>query len=238
MARPPGPGAASSLPTPTCCRSCIGCGSSRSAASCDTYVREGDTVDRSGANDLQLGLLPGSPNAKSRAFVSWPTSALAGKQITSATINFWNFWSNTCTANSWEIWTTGGASSATRWGTQPAWIQKEATSTQTKGFSSACDDGWVSISGTSFFQRAATAGQSTAYMGVRGTDETTGNSFKQFRSRNAVDTSQVPYAVVTYNSYPTVGTRSTIPDSACVTGTGRPQLNSLTPPVEGRDLRR
>ncbi|MFE9690553.1 RHS repeat-associated core domain-containing protein [Micromonospora sp. NPDC005806] len=198
----------------------------------DTYVKEGDTVDRSGANDLQLGLLAGSPNAKSRAFVHWPTSALAGKQITSATVNFWNFWSNTCTANSWEIWTTGAASSATRWGTQPTWIQKEATSTQTKGYSSACDDGWVSISGTSFFQRAATAGQSTAYMGVRGTDETTGNSFKQFRSRNAVDTSQVPYAVVTYNSYPTVGTRSTVPDSACVIGSSRPQINSLTPQLK------
>ncbi len=198
----------------------------------DTYVREGDTVDRSGANDLQVGLLNITPAAKSRAFVHWPTSALAGKQITSATVYFWNFWSNTCTANSWEIWTTGAASSATRWGTQPNWIQYEATSTQTKGYSSACDDGWVSISGTSFFQRAATAGQSTAYMGVRGTDETTGNSFKQFRSRNAVDTSQVPYAVVSYNSYPTVGTRSTVPASACVTGTGRPQINSLTPELK------
>ncbi|WP_422750489.1 RHS repeat-associated core domain-containing protein [Micromonospora sp. WMMD1219] len=198
----------------------------------DTYVREGDTVDRSGASDLQVGLLNLTPAAKSRAFVNWPTSSLASKQITSATVYFWNFWSPTCTANSWEIWTTGAASSATRWGTQPAWLQKEATSTQTKGFSSACADGWVSISGTSFFQRAATAGQSTAYMGVRGTDETSVNSFKQFRSRNAVDTSQVPYAVVTYNSYPTVGIPSTVPEAACATGSGRPQMNSATPQLK------
>lgn len=198
----------------------------------DTYVKEGDTVGRSGANDIQLGLLAGSPSVKARGFVHWPVSALAGKQITSATVYFWNWWSNTCTPYSWEIWTTGAASSATRWGTQPSWIQKEATSTQTKGYSSACDDGWVSISGTSFFQRAATAGQSTAYMGVRGTDETTGNSFKQFRSRNAVDSSQVPYSVVTYNSYPTVGTRSTVPSTACVTGSSRPTVNSATPQLK------
>ncbi|GAB3060473.1 hypothetical protein GCM10027186_10090 [Micromonospora schwarzwaldensis] len=198
----------------------------------DTYVKEGDTVDRGGANDLQVGLLAGSPSVKSRAFVNWPVSALAGKQITGATVYFWNFWSNTCTANSWEIWSTGAASSATRWGTQPTWIQKEATSTQTKGFSSTCDDGWVSVSGTSFFQRAATAGQSTAYMGVRGTDETNTNSFKQFRSRNAVDSSQVPYAVVTYNSYPTVGTRSTVPSTACVTGASRPTVNTATPQLK------
>ncbi|MEV0429307.1 RHS repeat-associated core domain-containing protein [Micromonospora sp. NPDC050495] len=198
----------------------------------DTYVKEGDAVDRSAANDIQLGLLAGSPSVKARGFVHWPVSALAGKQITSATVYFWNFWSNTCTANSWEIWTTGAASSATRWGTQPTWIQKEATSTQTKGYSSACDDGWVSISGTNFFQRAATAGQSTAYMGVRGTDESSGNSFKQFRSRNAVDSSQVPYAVVNYDSYPTVGIRSTVPSTACATGASRPIVNTATPQLK------
>ncbi|MFI7577070.1 RHS repeat-associated core domain-containing protein [Micromonospora sp. NPDC049497] len=197
----------------------------------DTYVKEGDTVDRGGANDLQLGLLVGTPNVKARAFVHWGVSALKGKQITSATVNFWNFWSHTCTATSWEIWSTGAASSATRWGSQPSWVQKEATSTQTKG-GSACTDGWVSISGTTFFQRAATANQSTAYMGVRGTDETTVNSFKQFRSRNAADNSQVPYAVVNYNSYPTVGTRSTVPATDCVTGSSRPKVNTATPQLK------
>ncbi|MFI0796090.1 RHS repeat-associated core domain-containing protein [Micromonospora rubida] len=197
----------------------------------DTYVKEGDNVDRGGANDLQLGLLAGTPNTKARSFVHWGVSALRGKQITSATVNFWNFWSNTCTATSWEIWTTGAASSATRWGTQPTWAQQEATSTQTKG-GTACADGWVSISGTTFFQRAATANQSTAYMGVRGTDETSPNSFKQFRSRNAADNSQVPYAVVNYNSYPTVGTSSTVPATACATGASRPKVNTATPQLK------
>ena len=195
----------------------------------DTYVKEGDSVDRSGATDIQLGLLATTPAVKARGFVHWPVSALRGKQITAATVYFWNWWSHSCTASSWEIWTTGAASSATRWGTQPTWIQKEATSTLTKGYSSACDDGWVSISGTSFFQRAATANQATAYMGVRGTDETSTNSFKQFRSRNATSSSQVPYATVTYNSYPTVGTRSTVPATACVTGSSRPKMNTATP---------
>ncbi len=197
-----------------------------------TYVKERDTAGRSGANDLQFGLLAGSPSAKSRGFVHWPVSALAGKQITAATVYFWSFWSHACTQTSWEIWTTKAASSATRWDTQPEWVQKEATSTQTKGYSAACDDGWVSIDGKGFFQRAATAGQATAYMGVRGTDETNVNSFKQFRSRNAVSSSQVPYAVVTYNSYPTVGTRSTVPSTACVTGVDRPKVNTLTPQLK------
>lgn len=195
----------------------------------DTYVKEGDSVGRSGANDIQLGLLATTPAVKARGFVHWPVSALAGKQITAATVYFWNWWSHSCTASSWEIWTTGAASSATRWGTQPTWIQKEATSTETKGYSTACDDGWVSIDGASFFQRAANAGQATAYMGVRGTDESSTNSFKQFRSRNASSSSQVPYATVLYNSYPTVAMRSTVPATSCVTGSSRPAVNTATP---------
>lgn len=73
----------------------------------DTYVRQGDTVDRGGANDLQLGLISGNP---ARSFVHWDTTKLVGKQITSATVNFYNFWSHSCTATSWEIWSTGAAS--------------------------------------------------------------------------------------------------------------------------------
>ncbi|WP_157408595.1 RHS repeat-associated core domain-containing protein [Actinoplanes sp. N902-109] len=195
----------------------------------DTTVREDSTTDLSTTTDLQLGQFAGAPAVAARSFVQWPVSELAGKQVTSATVNFWSTWASSCTPASWEIWTTGAASSATRWDSQPGWLTKEATSTQTKGFSTACDDGWVAIDGTSFFQRAATAGQPTAAMGVRATDETTTAGGKLFRSGNADDTAQVPYAVVTYNSYPSVGTRSTVPASACATGSGRPKINSATP---------
>ncbi|GIF10045.1 RHS repeat-associated core domain-containing protein [Actinoplanes teichomyceticus] len=196
----------------------------------DTYVKQNDTVDRGGANDLQLGIVSGNV---ARSFVHWDTSAIRGKQITSAQVYFWNWWSPTCTASSWEIWTTGAASTDTRWTNQPAWTTKEATSTATKGYSSSCDDAWASIDGRAFFQRAANNAQaSRAYMGIRATNEADGNSFKQFRSRNAADSAQVPYAVVNYNSYPVVGTRSTSPTSVCGTGTGRPFVNSVTPTLK------
>ncbi|MEV6602488.1 RHS repeat-associated core domain-containing protein [Actinoplanes sp. NPDC051346] len=195
----------------------------------DTYVREDVAADRSGAADLQLGTFTGTPNAKARAFAHWPVAAFAGKEITEATVNFWSFWSNTCAPSSWEIWTTEAASSASRWDSQPAWLNREASSTASKGYSAACDDGWVTIDGRSFFQRAATAGQSTAYMGVRATDESTTLGSKIFRSRNAVDSAQVPSATITYHSYAEVGTRSTVPASACETGTDRPQINTATP---------
>jgi YD repeat-containing protein len=191
-----------------------------------TYVKQNDTVDRSGATDLELGVVSGNIT---RSFVHWDTTALEGKQITSASVYFWNWWSPTCTATSWEIWSTDQASSATRWTNQPAWNTKEATSTATKGFNSGCDDGLVSISGTSFFQRAATADSYRGFMGIRATSETDANSFKQFGSKWASDAAHVPYAVVNYNSYPVVGTRSTSPSSDCVTGADRPYINSVSP---------
>ncbi|GAB7037721.1 hypothetical protein JCM9533A_15700 [Catenuloplanes niger JCM 9533] len=56
----------------------------------DTYVREGESVDRSGANDLQSGLTSGD---RTRSFVQWDTSRLVGRQVTSATINLYNWYS-------------------------------------------------------------------------------------------------------------------------------------------------
>lgn len=195
----------------------------------DAYVRESVTTSQSGTTDLQIGLLATSPPTITRSFVSWNSAVLAGKQINSATVYFWNWWSHACTPKAWEIWSTGAASTATRWASQPQWLHREATSTMTKGFDASCDDGWSTISGTAFFQRAATAGASQAHMGVRATDETDTATFKQFRSREYATSSQVPYAVVTYNSWPTVTARSTVPATACVTGPGRPLVNTLTP---------
>jgi RHS repeat-associated protein len=195
----------------------------------DTYVKQNDTVDRSGAGDLQLGIVSGNV---ARAFVDWDTSALAYKQVTAATLYFWNFWSDTCSARSWQVWKTGAAGFGTLWTNQPSWTTLEASSTATKGFDATCDDAFVSISGLGLFQDAAASGSSRAHSGLRAGSETDGTYFKQFRSRNYTNTALVPYAVVTYNSIPQIGTRSTVPATTCVAGSGRPYLNSATPQLK------
>ncbi|WP_067503824.1 RHS repeat-associated core domain-containing protein [Actinoplanes sp. TFC3] len=200
----------------------------------DTYVTDGDTGDRGGVNNLQIGLLSGAGGKRTRSFVSWDTTALRGKQITAATASFYNYYSTTCAANSWEIWSTNAFNDATRWANQPAWLTKEASATGTRGFDSSCGDAYVAISATSFFQRAATANQTRGYMGIRATSETATSAFKQFRSRNAAESNQVPKATVTYNSYPVIGTRSTVPATACATGTARPFIASKTPQLKAK----
>ncbi|GAA2864708.1 hypothetical protein Acy02nite_14240 [Actinoplanes cyaneus] len=202
----------------------------------DTYVKEGDTVDRSGSNDLQLGLTSGNV---ARSFIGWNTGVLLGRQVTAATFNFYNWYSQSCTAAQWEVWTTDAATSATRWGSQPAWRTKEVTSTATKGFNSSCKDGWVSVNGLSFLQRAVTANKSTAFMGLKATDETSVNSigFKQIRSSQPAATDQQgqqPYAVVTYNSYPNALDATKLqPGDATETGTRTPEMKGVFSDPDG-----
>jgi hypothetical protein len=197
----------------------------------DTWVREKVTTDQNQEKDLQIGLFATTPPTLARSFLTWDTTVLSGKQITAATVSFWNFWSHTCTATSWEIWTTGTSTNSTRYTSQPAWDQREATSTATHG-STDCADAWSTIDGKNFFQRAAIANKTRAGMGVRATDETATAGFKQFRSREGDAPAEDPKASVTYNAWPTVTARTTVPATSCVTGSGRPLVNTLTPQLK------
>jgi hypothetical protein len=195
----------------------------------DTTVMERVTADRGGANYLQLGLTTSSTPQKARSFVKWDSADMVGTNISKARAYFYNWYSTTCSATPWEIWSTKAADADTRWASQPEWIRREATSTETKGFSSSCNDGWVSIDARSFFQYAADTNQTVADMGIRASNEADTTQWKEFRSRNAADTAQVPYAKVTYLPYPTLTARSTMPPTSCVTGTGRPLIGLVAP---------
>ncbi|MDI6105972.1 RHS repeat-associated core domain-containing protein [Actinoplanes sp. NEAU-A12] len=198
----------------------------------DTTVSERSTADQGGADYLRLGVTTEATPKKSRSFVQWDSSALRGKQITAASAHFYNWYSTTCAQTPWEIWTTDPANADTRWANQPKWLTKEATSTQTKGLNTTCGDGWVSIDAKNFFQRAATGNANRAHMGIRAANEADKSQWKEFRSRNADNTAQVPYAKVTYNSYPTIGARSTLPSVPCVSGGHRPYINTETPQLK------
>ncbi|MBN1172945.1 MAG: VCBS repeat-containing protein, partial [Micromonosporaceae bacterium] len=200
----------------------------------DTYVWEQDTSANSTNNDLWLGLISGK---RSRSFVHWSTAALVGKQITASTVSFYSFWSQVCDPKSWEIWPTGPASESTLWDSQPAWYdadpttpgdQPAATSTETIG-GTPCGDGWSTIDGVRFFQYAADHAWTIAPMGLRATNEYDSDVFRQYRSINNTATSIHPKAVVTYNSYPKISSRATNPATVCVTGTGRPAIQTMTP---------
>ncbi|GIF06962.1 hypothetical protein Asi03nite_45000 [Actinoplanes siamensis] len=200
----------------------------------DTYVKQNDTVDRSDSDTLALGW-DTEYQGIARSFLNWNVSALKGKKVTSSTVYFYNWYSATCSARGWDLWSTGAASSATRWTNQPSWLTKEASSTQTKGFSSSCNDGWVTISGTSFFDRAAAAQQSTAYMGLRASSEAQDVTYwKNFRSARTDNADHIPYAVVNYNSYPNaLDPLKLQPGDAAETGTRTPTMKGVFSDPDG-----
>jgi hypothetical protein len=180
---------------------------------------------------LQFGTTSGNVT---RSFLSWDMTAMEHAVISSATVYFYSFYSQSCTPAQWDMYyDTTAALATTTWANQPASTTLESTSTSTKGYSSSCDDGWISIDGKNFFNDAAATGSAKGYMQLRAHDESsTSIGFKQVRSRNAADPSQVPYAVVTYTSTPVIGTRTTVPSTACVTGSNRPFVNTNAPTLK------
>ncbi|MET7458702.1 DNRLRE domain-containing protein, partial [Streptomyces sp. NPDC005574] len=142
----------------------------------DTYVQQGETVDWSSDVELDMGN-PGTTNSDgtprtARSFITWNTKPISDALVSSAKLSLWNFHSgNTdCKAYPWAVYSTGKASTASRWTSQPTWAATaSATSTETKGNPgcTAAPDGWVNADVTDLVQTWASAKNATSGMGLR-----------------------------------------------------------------------
>ncbi|MCX3061427.1 DNRLRE domain-containing protein [Streptomyces beihaiensis] len=178
----------------------------------DTYVQQGETVDWSTDTELDLGN-PGTKNADgtprtARSFITWNTTPIQDALVLDAKLSLWNFHSaNTdCKAYPWEVWSTGAASTSSRWTSQPSWIAKKATSTETTG-NAGCStqpDGWINADVTTLVQEWASAKATRSHMGLRASDESVVAQWKRVNSANAA--SNPPKLVVNYNYRPRTGT--------------------------------
>ncbi|MGC4174483.1 DNRLRE domain-containing protein [Demequina sp.] len=169
----------------------------------DTYVCSICTPDHSSDTELLIGT-PDSGNGKYRAFMNVKVSPVIGKKITAATLKMYEFHSWSCTAKSWEVWSTSTTSSSTRWSNMPALGTKYATTTATKGYSSSCADGTVTQDVTSLVQAWANSTTTTRGLALKATSETDNFYWKRFYSGNS--SSNKPVLSVTYNSYPSTPT--------------------------------
>ncbi|MFJ2510924.1 DNRLRE domain-containing protein [Streptomyces griseoviridis] len=179
----------------------------------DTYVQQGETVDWSTDTELDLGN-PGTTNADgtartARSFVTWNTTPVQNALVLDAKLSLWNFHSgNTdCKAYPWEVWSSGAASTSSRWTAQPSWTAKKATSTETRG-NAACTsapDGWINADVTTLVQEWASASATRGHMGLRASSESVLAQWKRVNSANAA--SNPPKLLVTYNYRPRTGTK-------------------------------
>lgn len=166
--------------------------------------------------------------SKYRTFFSYDLigSPLAGKYISAAQLNLYETYSSTCTPTQFEVWSTDLPSSTTTWNSQPAWYAQQSTSTTTAGLSSSCPAASVPMTVTSYLQSAANSGWNGVGFGVRATTETDPNSWKRFSNN--------PTLTVTYTAYTSIAETMTSPTTPCVTGSGRPYLNTVTPLLQAR----
>ncbi|MFE5908157.1 RHS repeat-associated core domain-containing protein [Streptomyces wedmorensis] len=182
----------------------------------DTYVQQGTTVDWSNDVELDLGK-PGTKNADgtfrtARSFVSWNTAPISDALVMDAKLSLWNFHSanytgSACPNQPWEVWSTGAASTSSRWTAQPSWIAEKATSSETRGNPSCATqpDGWINANVTTMVQEWASAKAAKSHMGLRASDENVTGQWKRVNSANAA--TNPPKLVVTYNYRPRTGTK-------------------------------
>lgn len=201
----------------------------------DTYVQQGETVDWSADTELDLGN-PGTKNADgtpriARSFITWNTSPISDALVSSAKLSLWDFHSgNTdCKAYPWEVWSTGAASTSSRWTNQPTWNTKYATSTETVGNPgcSSQPDGWINADVTNLAQTWASAKATRGDIGLRTTDETASTPWKRVNSANAA--TNPPKLVVTYNYRPKTGTDQQAGPPFFKDSSGTWYVNTTTP---------
>lgn len=196
----------------------------------DTWVStEWANTDKSNATFLRIGGVPGS----ARSFITFDVGATIGKHILEAKLSLWETYSWSCSPRNWELWDAGVASTSTRWGAQPPWGVRWATSSETTGYSSACADGWVSIDARDLVQTWAWDRTSQGGLALKAENESDAASLKEMNSANA--SSNVPTLWVRYNTPPDASTDLNVTPGNLVDGVN--YTNSATPTLwaTGRD---
>ena len=206
----------------------------------DAWVQYNNYLDsQGGSEELRVGTYDGGTH-KARSYLQFALPAgFAGTVVSAAELKLWNWYSGSCTGSAIEArrvtsgaWTSGGFT----WATQPTGTSTGMASlSAAHGYSSSCDADYSSWNVKDIAQAWANG---SANYGIRlvAANEASNNTWRKYRSANYVDGgtgSHQPHLIVTYNSYPnTPPNKATAPPSPCVTGTGRPWLNTTLPTLK------
>jgi hypothetical protein len=130
--------------------------------------------------EAQIGTLNGG-TTKRRSYFAFELTgtAIAGSEVTAATLNLTETYSGSCTARQFNLYATGPISSATTWNNQPALGALQSSSTVAKGYSSSCPGGVVAMDATAAVRAAASNG-GTVTLGLRAASETDNTYWKRF----------------------------------------------------------
>ncbi|WP_146605870.1 LamG-like jellyroll fold domain-containing protein [Micromonospora craterilacus] len=181
----------------------------------DAFVQNSYSSDQSGAADLKLGYSNDGGTFYARSYLRFNTTGFAGSKIITAKLRLWNYHSWSCTAASWEAWRTDHVDASVRWTNQPTARAKVGTSTETKGYNSSCNDGYVYIEVGGALQHSADNNLSSASVMLRATSESSTAGWKRFDSAEG---GRPPLLTITYNSAPSAP--SALAVAPCYTACG------------------
>ena len=168
------------------------------AASFDTRVQTGATVDYSSDTELRVGTFDGGATV-ARSFVSFPLAGLKSKQVITAKLNLFESWSWSCTASPVNVYSAGAASTSTRWSAQPVIGAQAGTGSFAAGHDSGCPAKWQGIDITSLASTWASNADATGSIAFKAGSETDNNGWKRFSSKEGANP---PSITVTYNRAP------------------------------------
>jgi RHS repeat-associated protein len=178
--------------------------SGSATATSDTTVQSGSPDTPQGSfSELKIGTYDGGGSV-ARSYLTFPNSAFSGKRILSASVELFAHHSYSCSARNWKMSAASAADEATTtWNNAPAIHNTYVTtSSQTRGYSTACDDGWVSIDATSLVQHWASVPATTVVaLALLAESETDSYGWKKFQSR---ETATPPRITYTYSRPPVV----------------------------------
>ena len=178
-----------------------------------------------------------SPVMTMRPLFEMSTAAIQGKgKVTAASFRLAQRWSGVnCNEGPGAVglfW-TGPISTSTTWNS--SWNTDGSGWTHQIGATSAayrsdmtgatCGPNDVTFDITSSIATMALGCCSAVTLGLKGLNESNHNTWKRYLN----DAANSPTLSVTYDATPVIGARSTNPPTACVTGTGRPAVGTLTP---------
>jgi large repetitive protein len=163
----------------------------------DTFVQQGYSTSQSTSTELKLG--NNGSGQIARSFLKFELGSLKGKKIITAKLWLHAKHSWSCQTRYWQAWQVGGFGASTVWSNQPSWNEQISSSNQTKGYSSSCPNGKVSIGIKNLAQSWADSGAEVNRLGIRAANESDPYGWKKFASS---ETANAPYVEFTYNRVP------------------------------------
>ncbi|HET7397586.1 MAG TPA: DNRLRE domain-containing protein, partial [Intrasporangium sp.] len=193
----------------------------------DTWVENTYTTDQSASTELKVGTFDAGSSV-ARSYLNFPTTGFRNLKVESAQLSVYETWSYSCTARAMNVFSSSGASTSTRWTSQPSvgatvW----GSVTTAKGFSSTCAAGWVQVPLTSLFQTLSTSTGTSSTVLLKAASETDSAGWKKFSSMEGANP---PKFTVTYDrkpnaaATPDLGGTTDGANSYTIPGTGTVQL--------------